>query len=197
MKNIPGNYYKKHKSSNPIVKYLMNSFHSKLFYLIESVKPNNMLDVGCGEGYTVEEINNHFPEILIEGSDVEIEVIELARKNLNHIKFKVEPACNLEREDSSFDLITMLEVLEHVEQPSDAVKEAKRVSKKFCIFSVPFEPYWRILNLLRLKYISDLGNTPGHINHWSKSGFEELLKDHFNIVKLQTVFPWNFAICSD
>ena len=67
MKNIPGNYYEKHKSSNPIVKYLMNSFHSKLFYLIESVKPNNMLDVGCGKGYTVEEINNNFPEILIQG----------------------------------------------------------------------------------------------------------------------------------
>ena len=109
----------------------------------------------------------------------------------------MESACNLEREDSSFDLVTVLEVLEHLEQPSDAIKEAKRVSKEFCIFSVPFEPYWRILNLLRLKYISDLGNTPGHMNHWSKSGFEKLLKNQFSIVKLQTVFPWNFAICRD
>jgi ubiquinone/menaquinone biosynthesis C-methylase UbiE len=175
----------------------MNNFHDALFKLIESISPNSILDVGCGEGYTLEEINNHFPEILIEGSDVENEVIAFARKNLAHINFKVESACNLEREDNSFDLVTMLEVLEHLEQPSDAVKEARRVSKRFCIFSVPFEPYWRILNLCRLNYISDLGNTPGHINHWSKNGFKKLLKNHFGIVKLQTVFPWNFALCSN
>jgi len=109
----------------------------------------------------------------------------------------VESACKLEREDNSFDLVTMLEVLEHLEQPTVAIKEAKRVSKRFCVFCVPFEPYWRVLNLLRLKYIPDLGNTPGHINRRSKSGFEELLNNHFSIVRLQTVFPWNFALCSN
>ena len=89
MKNIPGNYYKKHESNNLIVKYLMYSFHDAIFKLIESINPINLLDVGCGEGYTVEEINNRFLNILIEGSDVENEVIELARKNLVHINFKV------------------------------------------------------------------------------------------------------------
>ncbi|NIQ13241.1 MAG: methyltransferase domain-containing protein, partial [Candidatus Dadabacteria bacterium] len=189
MKNIAGNYYQKHKSNNPIVKYLMNSFHSTLFDLIDDVNPGNILDVGCGEGYTVEEINKRFPNIIIEGSDLESEVIALAKKNLSHINFKVESACDLQRSDKSFDLVTMLEVLEHIENPDDAIEEAKRVSKKHCIFSVPFEPYWRILNVLRLKYLMDLGNTPGHINHWSRFGFERLLKNHFNVVRVRTVFP--------
>ncbi len=197
MKNIGGNYYKKHHSKNPVVKYLMNSFHSALFDLIEEVNPNNMLDVGCGEGYTVVEIINRFPDIVLEGSDLENDVIELARKNLPEITFKVESASNLERNDDSFDLVSILEVLEHVEHPDESIKEVKRVSRNFCIFSVPFEPYWRVLNMLRLKYMSDLGNTPGHINHWSKDGFEKLLRNHFNNVKVQTVFPWNFALCSD
>ena len=43
----------------------------------EEVNPNNMLDVGCGEGYTVVEIINRFPDIVLEGSDLENDVIEL------------------------------------------------------------------------------------------------------------------------
>ncbi len=197
MKNVAGNYYQKHKSNNLIVKYLMRNFHNALFNLVEDINPTNMLDVGCGEGYTVEEINNRFPDIIIEGSDIEDDMVLLASRNLSHINFNVESSCDLQRKDNSFDLVTMLEVLEHVEQPDSAIKEAKRVSKKYCIFSVPFEPYWRMLNVLRLKYISDLGNTPGHINHWSRNSFEQLLRRHFDSVSMQTVFPWNFSLCSD
>lgn len=165
--------------------------------LIEAIAPANILDVGCGEGYTLEEVNKRFPDIHLEGSDLEEEVISIARTNLSHITFHIESADKLERADNSFDLVTMLEVLEHVPDPDSSIIEVKRVSRKYCIFSVPYEPYWRILNILRLRYVSELGNTPGHINHWSKSGFGKLLNKHFDNIQLYTVFPWNFALCSD
>lgn len=170
-RNISGNFYNKHKSRNPLVKYLMRKFYKTLFNYIEEINVIKMLDVGCGKGYILEEIMN--------------------------INVNIESACNLKRSTDSFELVTMLELLEHLETPEVAIKEAKRVTKNYFIVSVPYEPYWRILNILRLRYLNDLGNTPGHLNHWSKKGLESLLKRYFKNVQVKTVFPWNFAICSD
>lgn len=197
MKNIPGNYYNKHKSANPIVKYLMKNFHDTLFEMIHYVSPVSMLDVGCGEGYSLKQLKDKYPELDIEATDVEQEIIEIARRENPDINFKVESAYAIDKPDGSYDLVTALEVLEHLEYPDKAIAEAKRLTKRYCIFSVPFEPCWRILNIMRLKYLSDLGNTPGHINHWGRDDFRKLLSKHFKNVKIRTVFPWNFALCFD
>lgn len=113
--NIPGNYYDKHRSKNPIVRYLMNNFHRVLFQLIEEVSPKSLLDIGCGEGYTTEYIKKHFCSINIEGSDVEPSIIKVAQRRLPEINFTVESACKLLRDDNDFDVVTILEVLEHLE----------------------------------------------------------------------------------
>ena len=44
-----------------------------------------------------------------------------------------------------------------------------------CSSRCPREPLWRGLNIARGAYLKDLGNTPGHLNHWSKRGFVALL----------------------
>lgn len=195
--NIPGNYYDKHRSKNPIVRYLMNNFHRVLFQLIEEASPKSLLDIGCGEGYTTEYIKKHFCSINIEGSDVEPSIIKVAQRRLPEINFTVESACKLLRDDNDFDVVTILEVLEHLEEPDLAIKEAKRVSRKYCLFSVPYEPFWRLGNIARFSYLTRLGNTPGHINHWSKKGFEDFLRRHFNHVKIRNALLWNFALCWD
>ena len=65
-------------------------------------------------------------------------------------------------------MATAIEVLEHVPDPERTVSEMARVAKRWVLVSVPREPLWRGLNMARGAYIKDLGNTPGHINHWSK-----------------------------
>ena len=87
------------------------------------------------------------------------------------------------------------EVLEHLEKPNEAIKEVKRVTKKYCLFSVPNEPYWRIANIIRGAYIKDLGNTPGHIQHWNQNQFKNMLKKHFKNVKVKNSILWNLALC--
>jgi hypothetical protein len=52
-----------------------------------------------------------------------------------------------------------------------------------------------VLNLARGKYLADLGNTPGHVNHWSRSGFLDLLSRRFEIVEVRTPLPWTMALC--
>lgn len=101
----------------------------------------------------------------------------------------------LERKDKSIDLIFLLEVMEHLQSPNDALAELKRVGKKYVIIGVPREPIWRILNMLRLKYWSSLGNTPGHIQHWSKTSLLKFLKSRgFEVVAVENPLPWSIVL---
>jgi hypothetical protein len=63
------------------------------------------------------------------------------------------------------------------------------------IVSVPREPLWRGLNLARLSYVGALGNTPGHLNHWSKRGFLRFLESRVDVVETRNPLPWTMALC--
>jgi len=193
--NIAGNHYDKHNSKNPLVKILMNIFHDNIFSMIKKVKPTSMLDVGCGEGHTTKIIKNHYPFIDIKGCELEDEALQIAKKKDNNIEFIQGSIYELKWKKSSFDLVMASEVLEHLEKPNEAIKEVKRVTKKYCLFSVPNEPYWRIANIIRGAYIKDLGNTPGHIQHWNQNQFKNMLKKHFKNVKVKNSILWNLALC--
>ncbi len=64
-----------------------------------------------------------------------------------------------------------MEVLEHVPDPAAVLAEMFRVASRWVLVSVPREPLWRGLNMARGSYLRDFGNTPGHLNHWSKRSF--------------------------
>ena len=59
--------------------------------------------------------------------------------------------------------------------------EMARVARRHLLVSVPREPLWRGLNVARGAYLSDLGNTPGHVNHWSKRSFVAMLSRHGSV----------------
>jgi hypothetical protein len=63
------------------------------------------------------------------------------------------------------------------------------------IVSVPREPLWRALNLARLRYVRALGNTPGHLSHWSRGGFLRLLESRLAVVEARSPLPWTMALC--
>ena len=90
----------------------------------------------------------------------------------------------------SFDLVMAIEVLEHVDDPVAALAELVRVSRGGMVLSVPREPIWRVANMARGKYLADLGNTPGHVQHWSRRSFVELVGSQLEVVNVSTPFPW-------
>ncbi len=192
-----GNYYDKHRSKNPLVKYLMRKFHKVLFSSIKKTKARTILDVGCGEGDTTALIKRKFPKIKIRALEYDKPTLKKAQKAHPKIDIGRGNIYKISSKNNSFDSVTALEVLEHLEKPEKAIKEAKRVSKKYCIFSVPYEPFWRIANIIRISYLPQLGNTPGHIQHWTKSGFRKMLEKHFKNVKIKNCILWNFALCWD
>jgi 2-polyprenyl-3-methyl-5-hydroxy-6-metoxy-1,4-benzoquinol methylase len=87
-----------------------------------------------------------------------------------------------------------LEVLEHLENPDRGLEELVRVCRGHLVVSVPREPLWRLLNMARLKYLPRLGNTPGHVNHWSTRSFVRWLARQAEVEAVRTPWPWTIVL---
>lgn len=194
MNNVEGNYYDKHNSKNPVVKVLMKNFHRVLNMLIAETGVKTVIDVGCGEGHTtkiVKDMNN----VEIEGIEVGASALEKAKNLYPGINFEQGSIYEIKKEDDKYELALSTEVLEHLDEPLKGLNELKRVSRKYVIITVPNEPLWRIANMARLKYLKQFGNTPDHINHWSRRTLKKFLKQSFNEVKVKNAVLWNVALC--
>jgi 2-polyprenyl-3-methyl-5-hydroxy-6-metoxy-1,4-benzoquinol methylase len=155
-----------------------------------------VLDVGCGEGVLTVEWAERIADGRIVGIDLDDEKLRAewetrARPNL---EFRCEEATRLSFGDDEFDLASAIEVLEHVPDPEATLAEMARVARRHLLVSVPREPLWRGLNMARGAYLRDLGNTPGHVNHWSKRSFTRMLERHGTIVDARTPFPWTMLL---
>ena len=101
---------------------------------------------------------------------------------------------SFEKDLANFDLAAAIEVLEHVPDPAHTVSEMARCAQRHLLVSVPREPLWRMLNLARGAYVSELGNTPGHLNHWSRRSFVRLLSRHGEVLEIRSPFPWTMLL---
>jgi len=101
---------------------------------------------------------------------------------------------NLPFAENEFGLASAIEVLEHVPDPEHTLGEMARVASGHLLVSVPREPLWRGLNMARGAYLRDLGNTPGHLNHWSKRAFVSLLGRYGEVIEARSPFPWTMLL---
>ncbi len=191
-----GNTYDKYGSTNPVVRRLMGAFERTLDELFTQAAPRSVLDVGCGEGVLTARWADRLGDGRIVGIDLEDDKLaaEWATRRRENLEYRVMKAENLPFADGEFDLAAAIEVLEHVPDPAHTVAEMARVASRHLLVSVPREPLWRGLNLARGAYVRDLGNTPGHLNHWSKRSFVALLSRHGEVVAARSPFPWTMLL---
>ncbi|MFH2047103.1 MAG: class I SAM-dependent methyltransferase [Pseudomonadota bacterium] len=193
---IAGNLYDKYASANPVVRYMMKGFHDCLDALVSKTGVNEIHEVGCGEGNLSIALAKQKKKVV--ASDFSGKIIEIASENARRakvdIKFKIASIYDLATSDSA-KLILCSEVLEHLHNPVNALAILEQLADPFLIISVPREPLWRIMNLVRFKYIFELGNTPGHIQHWSKTALLKLLSSYFDIIDVLTPTPWIMVLC--
>jgi SAM-dependent methyltransferase len=193
---VTGNTYDKYGSTNPVVKRLMSAFESTLEELFTKTNPASVLDVGCGEGVLIHKWATANPQARFVGIDLEDPVIqgEWESRQAPNLDYRINKAENLPFADGEFELASAIEVLEHVPDPGHTVAEMARVASRWLLVSVPREPLWRGLNMARGAYLKDLGNTPGHLNHWSKRSFVKLLSEHGEVVEARSPFPWTMLL---
>jgi 2-polyprenyl-3-methyl-5-hydroxy-6-metoxy-1,4-benzoquinol methylase len=193
---VTGNTYDKYGSTNPVVRRLMAGFERNLDELFELAAPSSLLDVGCGEGVLVHSWAQRLGSARVVGIDLEEESIQAgwSERQAPNLEYRVMEAENLPFADGEFDLASAIEVLEHVPDPEHTVSEMARCAKRHLLVSVPHEPLWRMLNMARGAYWKDLGNTPGHLNHWSRRSFQALLARHGEVVEVRSPFPWTMLL---
>ena len=191
-----GNTYDKYGSTNPAVRRLMANFHDALDELWGIAAPESILDVGCGEGVLTAEWAERLGDGRVVGIDLDDPKLraEWARRTRPNLDFRVEEATSLSFADDEFEMACATEVLEHVPEPEATLAEMARVASRSLLVSVPREPVWRALNMARGAYWRDLGNTPGHVNHWSRRSFVDLLSRYGTVEEARSPFPWTMVL---
>ena len=190
-----GNTYDKYGASNPIARRLMAGFERSLRELFDLAQPRSILDIGCGEGVLTQRWARQI-EGRVLGLDLDDPKLQAewsSRKEAN-LEFRVARGERIPAEDNEFDIATAIEVLEHVEDPDQTLAEMARSAQRYLLISVPREPLWRMINVARGTYLKQLGNTPGHVNHWSKRAFIDFASQQGEVVQVRSPLPWTMLL---
>ncbi|WP_420453713.1 class I SAM-dependent methyltransferase [Ilumatobacter sp.] len=184
-----GNTYDKYASTNPVERRMMEGFFSAFDAALDGPVPTSILEVGVGEGIVTARVHERFPDASVVGIDLpDDDLAEHWREA--HLACAFGDITALPLPDGCVDLVLAIEVFEHVDDPSAALDEVARVCGGTLVASVPREPMWRIGNMARGRYLRDLGNTPGHVNHWGRRTFERFVDQRFDVMDVATPPPW-------
>jgi 2-polyprenyl-3-methyl-5-hydroxy-6-metoxy-1,4-benzoquinol methylase len=192
-----GNLYDKYGTKNPIARYLMRGFLAAFDDLVAIVPARSALDVGCGEGHL--SVRLAARGLTVRACDPDPAVVSQANQRLAaagqpQVGF-VAGIADLAASQTAADLVVCCEVLEHIPGPEAALEHLISLSRGHLLLSVPREPIWRALNMMRGAYLSDLGNTPGHVNHWSSRDFINMVAARTRVVAVQRPLPWTMVLC--
>jgi 2-polyprenyl-3-methyl-5-hydroxy-6-metoxy-1,4-benzoquinol methylase len=175
----------------------VDGFLHRLERLIDRTGAREAHEVGCGEG----ELSLRLARrgLRVRGTDASAAVIDEARRRARaaglEVEFTAAPIEALKPPGDAAELIVCCEVMEHLDDPEAGLDTVARLASPWAVVSVPREPLWRALNLARLKYVSELGNTPGHLQHWSRREFLRFLSRRLAVVELHSPLPWTMALC--
>ena len=191
-----GNTFDKYGSHNPLVRLLMGRFERSLDELFSAAAPSSVLDVGCGEGVLTERWAGRLGDRPVVGVDLDEAALaaEWSSRRRPNLEFRALQGPTLPFANDEFDLVCAIEVLEHVPDPGELLAEMARVARGHLLVSAPREPLWRVLNVARGAYLGALGNTPGHVHHFSRRGFAHLLSDYGQIISSRTPLPWTMLL---
>ncbi len=191
-----GNTFDKYGSQNPLVRRLMAGFERTLDHLFAQAAPGSVLDLGCGEGVLTEQWAQRLGSGRVVGVDLEDPELraEWSTRTRENLEFRATAGVQLGFATDEFDLVAAIEALEHIPEPRRMIAEMARVARRHLLVSVPREPLWRLLNVARGAYVRELGNTPGHVNHWSKRAFVRECSRHGEVVAARSPFPWTMLL---
>ena len=191
---VIGNHTPKYTASNPAIRLLTSRWVANLDRVFGKVqddrdgRPALALEVGCGEGVIADRLHRRFGEVV--ALDLPDAGLRADWRRYRGPRFLHASAHELPFGDDQFDVVVAAEVLEHLSDPERGLREMARVGRRHLVLSVPREPIFRGCNLLAGRYVRDLSNTPGHLNHWSQRGFVRFVSRVAEVRDVTSPFPW-------
>jgi 2-polyprenyl-3-methyl-5-hydroxy-6-metoxy-1,4-benzoquinol methylase len=191
---VIGNHTQKYTAKNPAIRYLTERWVDRLEGILDRVASDpstsrkHALEVGCGEGVIAEKLHRRWDEVV--GLDLPDAGLRADWRVRPGPRYLHASAHELPFDDKQFDVVVSVEVLEHLTDPLKGLREMARVGARHLVVSVPREPIFRGCNLLTGRYVKDLGNTPGHLNHWSKGSFTRFVQTVGEVREVTNPFPW-------
>jgi 2-polyprenyl-3-methyl-5-hydroxy-6-metoxy-1,4-benzoquinol methylase len=184
----------KYTKTNALTRRMLDGFFRAVNESIAGLDIGSALEVGCGEGFSTARLREMMPKASLRACDVEQRLVEQAKRRNPGIPIERESIYDLPYARGSFDAVFVMEVLEHLDDPQRGLAEVCRVSKRWVIATVPREPIWRMLNFARFKYVTALGNTPGHLNHWTSKRFCDFVGHFTKIRACRKPLPWTVVL---
>jgi SAM-dependent methyltransferase len=156
--------------------------------------PAKVLDAGCGEGVATAWLAAALPGAALTGVEARAEARAVFARDLPGATVVDGDVYALPFADGAFDLAVCTEVLEHLEGPAAALAELARVARGgHVLVTVPWEPWFRLGNLARGRYVTRLGSTPGHLSTWGPRGLRRLVEP-LGPAEWTGAFPWQLAV---
>ena len=193
---VIGNHTAKYTAKNPAVRWLTSRFVDRLDGLVADIAADQRpatrpLEVGAGEGVISERMQRRFGTcVALDLPDAGLREQWRSRPGPSYLH---ADALRLPFQDEAFDLVVCVEVLEHLRDPAAGLRELARVTSRHLLLSVPHEPFFRGSNLLTGRYVRALGNTPGHLQHWTGAGFQRFVSSVANVRAVASPYPWTIV----
>jgi len=188
------NNREKYESRNPLKRHFVKQFRTRFLAELQRVRPTLVLEAGCGEGIMTRAVLDAFPGVEMRALDIDERLVEQALALNPGANITQGSVLELPFEDKSFDTVVCSEVLEHLETPEDALRELCRVCSGTVVLSVPHEPWFRLGNIAGLAHLKTLGNPDGHIQHWSRRSFVNMVSKQITVESAVTLFPWIMVV---
>jgi 2-polyprenyl-3-methyl-5-hydroxy-6-metoxy-1,4-benzoquinol methylase len=192
---VIGNHTHKYTARNPAIRLLTERWVANLDRVFGQVSRDRAgspvrraLEVGCGEGVIAARMHRRWGEVV--ALDLPDAGLRADWRGVDGPRFLHASAHELPFDDGRFDVVVAAEVLEHLPDPVRGLEEMARVGRRHLVLSVPREPIFRGCNLVAGRHVRDLGNTPGHLNHWSRGGFVRFVSRVAQVRDVTSPFPW-------
>ena len=150
-----------------------------------------MLDFGCGEGFILDMMAERDVSFQsYEGVDLRPDALAEARRRWPSTRFVEANLFDAAFDQERYHTVMALEVLEHLFEPVKVLKRLVSLADEYLLLTVPNEPWFQLMNLVRGRDLIRLGNHPEHINHWNKETFADFVSPYAEVVSVTTRFPF-------
>ncbi|WP_370326706.1 class I SAM-dependent methyltransferase [Euzebya sp.] len=194
---VIGNHYDKYEGGNVLIRFLTRRFLAALDGMLDAVAAEGpvtrVLEVGCGDGEIAERLRDRFADADVLALDLPDAGLRADWQGRSGVGFAHGDAHRLPFADDTFDLVVAVEVCEHLTHPWSGLAEMARVSSRHLVLSVPREPMFRMGNFMTGRHVRDLGNTPGHFNHWGTPGFLRFVSVQAAVADVKLPVPWTMV----